>query len=492
MVVTSPPSASPDALLAAGGVVEELRQVAAAVAHAREAAHVVVGRDRLGAVDVAGPGGPAVAVVEELGPATEGVVAFDELVFGVVDHLLRRAVRRDRLGHAAEIVVDLLGAATEGVDLGRHPTGGVVLDVAGPAERVRRAGQPVGGVVEEVRRQRLGGGIRKRPRLGARRRVAVRVVAEAGHVPERVGRLHQIAVHVVGRLHQVPEIVRDRAQVALDVVGERGRRAVRIRAGEQVPVRVVGVRGRPAVEVRFAEEVALGVVDPGAHVAERIRLAGAPLVGVVGPGRGLAGVVRLGQLVVFGVVGPEAGVPLLVLVADDVAPVVVLELLGEAQPVFAPIDPGDEVVHQADAVPVRVDDGHQPPGTVVLLLGGAHAQRVDHLFEEMARRVQEVRAVAGRVGEAHEVAGGVVAVVLGVPERVRDRRDPARGISPEADALARLVLDAGGRDEELVAVAILQSPDTGVLVDVEDPAIRRAELEVLRLVGGAARTARWR
>ena len=139
------------------------------------------------------------------------------------------------------------------------------------------------------------------------------------------------------------------------------------------------------------------------------------------------------QLVVA-VEGPCRLDPGLVHLVRDVAARVVVELAGGAQTVGDDLAVGGELVVVEDLVAEGVDVLRQAAVRAVLVADRRPAEWIVDLLEVVIARVGVGGLGLGAVGEARQVAGGVVGVDEVRAFRVHDPRDAVLPVALEGDA----------------------------------------------------------
>ena len=130
-----------------------------------------------------------------------------------------------------------------------------------------------------------------------------------------------------------------------------------------------------------------------------------------------------------------------------------------------------------DAVALGIDVRDEAPVGVVLVARHPDAARIDDVFEEVfdARFVGVVGRLHHLVGEALEIAVGVVAVSHAGAVGRRDRRDPSLAVARECQREALAVHDAGIRERQRAAVGFGDLADAEILVKIENQSFGRCQ-----------------
>ncbi len=261
--------------------------------------------------------------------------------------------------------------------------------------------------------------------------------------------------------------------MARAVVGRGRGGGVGVGGGGQAAARIVGELGPAPQRVGDPGRAAARVVVGAGDVAQRVFLRGPIPAGVVSVRPGLAQAVGLGQDIVAGIVG----------VGGSAA-----QRIGHPQRVAVGVGHGD------DGAAIGVGDGGSAVGDVVGVLSGVAGEIRDGLEPAVgivgARARHEAAAIdflGQQVGgvilvlrrqrdsgirHADQIAGPVVAVPVGVAQRVGNLRGPARGVAQERHAEpAGAGSDPVRRHGEQVPVQVLNRLERSVRADLVDPAI---------------------
>ena len=180
--------------------------------------------------------------------------------------------------------------------------------------------------------------------------------------------------------------------------------------------------------------------------------------------------------------GPRGHLAARVRLAQDQAPLVVLEDPDTAEAVGDDLLTAGDVVPVFDDVSVRVDVPEQPPALVVLVADGLDTPLVLDRNEPVAGVVGELGNVVVPVFDGLEVAARVVRVRDDLAGGIGDGIDPPQAIAVEYHSLAAGMHDAIRSHQELVPVGVGDGLQAELPVDVERPAIGQGEAELLGVV----------
>lgn len=475
-------------------VVEEGALAAVAIHDGAGVACQIVADGGGGPGGIASGGHAAIAIKAELGAVAHGVNEGGKVAVGVVlvvqeDVVGVVAVIREQLdlaGEAVFVVVDEFGDAAQTVGALEEVVVGVVLEggdfavvvsladfaavgVVGRAGDgpglIRDLGDLAEGVVLQQLRAAIGISDLGRTAAGAAGGVII-----GRDVPLEVGGGDEAALEVIDEVAVVPGGIGDAGEIACGIVrggfaALEGAGGIAALEGGDLVQRVVGVGSHGAERVGLGEFVATGVVAEGGAVATRVGDGGF-LVGIGGVGILVAGDAALGLAFL-----------------QEIPPGVIDEGGDVSTGIGAGAGEVRGVEALLDAVTLGINNGDDAAIGAVFRALGAATQGINDILQVMRRRgaVGELGDVGQAVGDADEIAGGIVSIADGAPVGVTDLGDAALGIADELDGDAAGVGDAIAGEGELVAGGIDGFFEPVGLRVGEAGAIRPGDDELIRI-----------